>query len=129
MSGLGLIVGIGLTGALGAAARYLMAEWVALWRWKRFPLATFLINVSGAFPLGFITTTFAGAAQLDTRLLLGVGFLGGYTTFSALSYETFALARRGNTLIAWLNVGGSLLAGMLAAWLGLALGLRVGHLG
>lgn len=129
MSGLWLIAGVGLTGALGAAARYLMVEWVARWRWRRFPLATFLINVSGAFALGFITAAFAGDAQLDTRLLLGVGFLGGYTTFSTLSYETVALARRGDTLTAWLNVGGSLLAGLVAAALGLALGLGVGHLG
>jgi CrcB protein len=55
-----------------------------------------------------------------------VGFLGGYTTFSTLSYETFALARRGDMLYAWVNVGVSLLAGALAAGLGMALGLRIG---
>lgn len=126
MSGLGITLGIGATGALGAAARYLLVEWIARWRVRRFPLAIFIINITGAFALGFLTTAFASAAQLDTRLLLGVGFLGGYTTFSTLSYETFALGRRGETLYAWLNVGGSLLAGVLAAALGLALGLHVG---
>lgn len=126
MSGLIITLGVGATGALGAAARYLIVEWIARWRLRRFPLATFLINITGAFALGFLTTTFASAAQLDTRLLLGVGFLGGYTTFSTLSYETFALGKRGETLYAWLNAGGSLLAGVVAATLGLALGLRIG---
>jgi fluoride exporter len=126
MSGLVITLGVGATGALGAAARYLFVEWIARWPVRRFPLATFLINITGAFALGFLTTAFASAAQLDTRLLLGVGFLGGYTTFSTLSYETFALGRRGESLYAWLNVGGSLLAGVVAAALGLALGLRIG---
>jgi CrcB protein len=121
-----MVVGVGVTGALGAAARYLTVEWVARWWGKPFPLAIFLINVVGAFLLGFLTTAFAAPAQLDTRLLLGAGFLGGYTTFSTLSYETFALARRGDTLYAWVNVGASLLAGVVAASLGLALGLHVG---
>lgn len=126
MSGLTTLMAVGGMGALGAAARYLTVEWMARW-WRRpFPLAIFFINVLGAFLLGFLTTAFATPAQLDTRLALGVGFLGGYTTFSTLSYETFALARRGDMLYAWMNVGGSLLAGVVAAFLGLALGLRVG---
>lgn len=124
MSGLAMIVGIGVTGALGAAARYLIVEWMARWWRKPFPLAIWLINVIGAFLLGFLTTAFAAPTQLGARLLFGVGFLGGFTTFSTLSYESIALARRGDTLYAWLNVGGSLLAGIVAASLGLALGLH-----
>jgi CrcB protein len=120
------VVGIGLLGALGAVARYLTVEWMARWWRKPFPLAIFLINISGAFVLGFLTTAFASPTQLNTRLLLGVGFLGGYTTFSTLSYETVALARRGDSLYAWMNAGGSLLAGVVAAFLGMSLGLRVG---
>ena len=118
-------IGIGMTGALGAATRYLLVEWVAL-RWRKpFPLATFVINISGSFALGFLTTAFAAAAGLETRLLLGTGFLGGYTTFSALSFETVALARRGESAHAWLYVGGSVVAGVVAAMLGMALGLTV----
>ena len=120
------VVGIGLLGALGEVARYLTVEWTARWWRKPFPLAIFLINISGAFLLGFLTTAFASPAELNTRLLLGVGFLGGYTTFSTLSYETVALARRGDSLYAWMNAGGSLLVGVVAAFLGMSLGLRVG---
>lgn len=126
MSGFTTILGIGLLGALGAAARYLTVEWMARWWRKPFPLAIFFINVVGAFLLGFLTTAFASPAQVNTRLLLGVGFLGGYTTYSTLSYETVALARRGDSLYAWMNAGGSLLAGVVAAFLGMSLGLRVG---
>ena len=119
------ILGIGIMGALGAAARYLTVEWMARWWLKPFPLAIFFINIVGSFLLGFLTTAFAAPAQLDMRLLLGTGFLGGYTTFSTLSFETFTLARRGDNLFAWVNVGGSLLAGVIAAFLGMALGMMV----
>ncbi len=120
------VVGIGMLGALGAVTRYLTVEWMARWWRKPFPLAIFLINISGAFLLGVLTTAFASPAQLNTRLLLGVGFLGGYTTFSTLSYETVALARRGDSFYAWMNAGGSLLVGVVAAFLGMSLGLRIG---
>lgn len=126
MSGLALVIALGAMGALGAGSRYLIVEWVAH-RWRKpSPLAILFINVTGAFLLGFITTAFAVPAQLDTRLLLGTGFLGGYTTFSTLSFETFSLGRRGDTLYAWLNVMGSLVAGLLAAALGMFLGARIG---
>jgi CrcB protein len=125
MSGLVITLGVGATGALGAAARYLIVEWIARWPVRRFPLATFLINITGAFALGFLTTAFASAAQFDMRLLLGVGFLGGYTTFSTLSYDTHSLYRSGQARAAWLNALGSLAIGLAAAALGIALGTLV----
>lgn len=126
MNGPALVVALGVAGALGAGSRYLLVEWLAHRLRKPSPLAILLINVTGAFLLGFFTTAFAAPGQLDTRLLLGTGFLGGYTTFSTLSYETFSLGRRGDALYAWLNVVGSLVLGVLAAALGMALGARVG---
>lgn len=125
LTGLLLVALVGVTGALGALARYMVVEATARWWRRSFPLAIFLINISGAFLLGAVTTAFASPAQLPARLALGVGFLGGYTTFSTLSYETLALARRGERLHALANAGGSLLAGALAAFLGLALGLHL----
>lgn len=126
MSGLLPGLGIGIMGAFGAATRFAMVEWFSR-RWhKPFPLAIWLINVTGAFALGVLTTAYASPAQLSVRLLLGVGFLGGYTTFSTLSYESFALWRRSSWQVAWLNVGCSLAAGLIAAYLGLALGHRLG---
>jgi CrcB protein len=121
MPTLPMLLALGIAGALGATARFGVAEWVGP-RWNgHFPLATLLINLSGAFALGLMMTV--GSAPLaGTRLLLGTGFLGGYTTFSTLSFETHALARRGKHHHAWLNALGTLALGALAAGLGIALG-------
>lgn len=110
-------------GALGAGARYIVVEWVARWWRGPVPVATLIINVSGAFALGVVTTALTTPGGLAARLLIGAGFLGGYTTFSTLSFETLALARRGESGHAWLNAGASLVGGMIAAALGMALGL------
>lgn len=122
MNGLALTVGVGVTGAFGAGARYLTAELFARWWSRSFPLATLMINLVGAFALGMATTALATPGQAAVRILLGAGFLGGYTTFSTLSYETLALARRGETGKAWLNAVVSVFGGMLAAAVGLWLG-------
>jgi CrcB protein len=133
-----LALAVGFAGALGAVARYGLAEWVAL-RWRQvFPLATFIINISGAFALGLLYTvgtahiliastpvahgTAVSATWKMWRIVLGTGFLGGYTTFSTLSFETTALARRGRTAAAWLNALGTLAASLLAVAAGIALG-------
>jgi fluoride exporter len=118
--GVGVIALLGLAGGLGAATRFAFAEW-ATKRWQAsFPLATLLINVSGAFALGLLTT--AASANGETRLLLGTGFLGGYTTFSTLSYDSHSLFRSGQTRAAWLNTLGSVSLGIVAAALGLLCG-------
>ena len=121
--GFGMIALLGLAGGLGAATRFAFAEW-ATKRWQAsFPLATLLINVTGAFALGLLTT--AASASAETRLLLGTGFLGGYTTFSTLSYDSHSLFRSGQTRAAWLNTLGSVALGVVAAALGLLCGALV----
>lgn len=124
LSPLVFVLALGCAGALGAVTRYAFAEWIApRWR-KHFPLATFFINVTGAFALGLLLTVGSahtpGLAQV--RVVLGTGFLGGYTTFSTLSFETHALARRGRHDTAWLNALGTLLVGIAAVAAGIALG-------
>ena len=121
---LGLVLLLGCAGALGAAARYGVAE-VTARRWRgRFPLATLLINIGGAFALGLLLSAGpAHSAALSTwRTVLGTGFFGGYTTFSTLSFETYSLARRGHHWHAWSNALGTLLLGIAAAALGIAAG-------
>ena len=118
--GFGALLLLGLAGGLGAVARFAFAEWATKRWWPTFPLATLLINVTGAFALGALTT--AGGASGEARLLLGTGFLGGYTTFSTLSYDSMSLFRSGQTRAAWLNTLGSLALGVLAAALGLLCG-------
>jgi CrcB protein len=115
-----LLVGTG--GSLGAIARYVTARWVGTWIDGRFPLGTFLVNMTGSFLLGLLGGVLA--ARLvpradDVRLALGVGFLGAFTTFSTFEFETHALLEDGAWLPALANVLLSLFLGLLAVRVGL----------
>ena len=118
------VVAIG--GALGAMARYGVAVMVAQFWTRQFPLATFLINVSGSFVLGFFTTFATEKSSIDPlwRLLVATGFVGAYTTFSTFEYETQRLVETGATMFAVANVIGSVLAGFAAVQLGVMLARR-----
>ena len=118
------VVAIG--GALGAAARYGVAILVARFWAGAFPLATFLINVSGSFILGFFATFAVEKSTLDPlwRLLVATGFVGAYTTFSTFEYETQALTETGATMIAVANIAASVIAGFAAVQLGVILARR-----
>jgi CrcB protein len=88
----------------------------------RFPLGTFLINVSGSFLLGVLGTVIAQRVFPSSealRLALGVGFLGAFTTFSTFEFETHALLDDGSWLTATANVFASLFIGLLAVRVGI----------
>jgi len=113
-----LIIGVG--GFIGAIARYVLAVWIGE-RWGRsFPLGTLIINVSGSFLIGLLMVLFTERFLINPqwRLLLVVGFLGAYTTFSTFEYETGALLTDGEWLLAMLNVVLSVLVGFIALKLG-----------
>lgn len=110
------IVIIGIGGFLGAVARYAIGLWIGQ-KWGRtFPLGTFFINVSGSFLIGFLMALFTERLMLNPqwRMFFVVGFLGAYTTFSTFEYETGALLRDGEWLIASLNVCLSVIIGFAA---------------
>ena len=116
-----LIIGIG--GFAGAVSRYGLALWIGQ-RWGRsFPLGTFVINVSGCFLIGLIMTLMAERFTVNPqwRLLLVVGFLGAYTTFSTFEYETGALLKDGEWAFAMLNIILSVVVGFIALKLGEAM--------
>jgi CrcB protein len=111
---------IGMGGFLGAISRYGVALWIGQ-RWGRnFPLGTFVINVSGSFLIGLLMSLFTERFMVNPqwRLLLVVGFLGAYTTFSTFEYETGTLMKDGEWLIAMLNVVLSVIVGFIALKLG-----------
>ncbi len=113
-----------LGAGIGGGLRYALGGWLAQ-RWgTAFPWHTLAINVSGAFLLGMLTalSTERGVLPPSARLLLGVGLLGGFTTFSTLSYESIALIEQGRVLQGAANMFGSGALGLLAALLGLAAG-------
>src|SRR5437773_7780064 len=113
---------VGLGGFLGANARFLVARSVGTLIEGRFPLGTFLINVSGSFVLGLLGAVVADRVVPNAdalRLALGVGFLGAYTTFSTFEYETHALFEDGVWLTAVTNMFLSLFVGLLAVRFGI----------
>ena len=105
-----------LGGGIGAATRFGLGTWIGQ-RWGRsFPLGTFMINVSGSFLIGLLMTLMAERFTENPawRLLLVVGVLGGYTTFSSFEYETGKLVTDGEYLYATLNVVLSVILGFAA---------------
>ena len=112
-----------LGGAVGSLARYVVSLAILNRMGGRFPWGTAFINITGSFLIGFLMALLTERARPhpNWRLVLVVGFLGGYTTFSSFEWETFGLVRDGSHLLALLYVGGSVLLGYLAVWLGMAI--------
>jgi fluoride exporter len=114
---------VGLAGAVGALARYLLGRFIAERAGSQFPLGTLLINITGALLIGFLFA-FTGRKLImpALQLVLATGFLGGYTTFSTMSWEGVQLARGGSTRNSLLYFGSNLVLGLSAAALGLLVG-------
>ncbi|MEV7969482.1 fluoride efflux transporter CrcB [Sphaerisporangium sp. NPDC088356] len=119
---LGVLVVIALGGGLGSVARYLVSQAIPTPA-GHFPWATFLTNVTGCFALGLLMVFVLNVwpPSRYVRPFLGVGFLGGYTTFSTFTTEILRLAREGRWAVADSYAVGSLLAGLVAVWCGMAL--------
>ena len=114
-------------GVAGTAARYLAEETIR--PWGAWPGATFLVNVVGAFVLGVLLEALARrgpdlGGRRRLRLLLGTGFLGAFTTYSALAVETVLLSRDGRPWLAAAYAAASLVVGVVAAAAGIRLGGR-----
>jgi CrcB protein len=117
-----LLVGVG--GFIGANARFVVARIVGAMFETKFPLGTFVINISGSFLLGILGTILALKVMPNSesmRLALGVGFLGAYTTFSTFEFETHALFDDGSWLTATTNMFASLFVGLLAVRAGIVI--------
>lgn len=118
------IASVFIGAGVGGALRYVLGE-LATSRWSTaFPWHTIAINVGGSFFLGLITAIGLQREAMtpELRLFLGVGILGGFTTFSTLSYETVALFQQGLILQAVANMFGSVVLGVVAASLGVLVG-------
>jgi CrcB protein len=115
---------IGAGGFFGAIARYLVDGRVVYYTGVALPWGTFFINVSGSFLVGvlFALVTERAVLPAELRGSLMIGFLGSYTTFSTLTLEAWRMIEEGAWLEAGLNLGGSVLFGMLAVIAGVIMG-------
>ncbi len=113
-----------LGGAVGTGARYLIGGLAARWLGSEFPYGTLFINVLGSFLIGFVQqvglTTLA--IPETTRLVLTIGVMGGFTTYSSFSYETISLIENGSWLGAVANVVFTTGLCLVVCVLGLGLG-------
>ena len=112
-----LVVGIG--GFIGANARFIVGNWASK-RWGTdFPYGTFVINITGSFILGLFAALMLRYAWNDYwRLLIAIGFVGAYTTFSTFEYESLMLVSEGAWGRALVNLLGSVILGFAAVYVG-----------
>ena len=112
---------IALFGALGCLSRYYLSGWVYDLAGRAFPYGTLAVNVVGAYLIGLIMEFSLRSTLISPHLRIGltIGFLGGLTTFSTFSYETFRLLEEGNFLLVTVNVLVSVVVCLAFTWLGI----------
>jgi CrcB protein len=121
-----LVVGLG--GAGGAIARYLVGGWVQSLSGTFFPWGTFVVNLTGSFALGFVLVWLQSTvATPELRALIAIGFLGSFTTFSTFSYEALSMLRDGQWWQATGYTAGSVAVGLIAVALGAGLAALLTH--
>lgn len=114
---------VGVSGFFGSIARFLIYLWMNPRNSTSFPFATLLINLSGCFLIGIMGGLVERAVPFHRHFFLigSVGFLGAFTTFSAFGYETFALLRAEQSLLAGANIAANVVLGLLVVWVGRSL--------
>ncbi len=112
---------IGMGGFFGALSRYYLSGLIQSWsRSVDFPYGTLAVNLIGCFIIGFLAHLVGayGILSPELRLLVLVGFLGSFTTFSTFESEAFALLQANQTLLAVLDLSAHVVLGLLCVWLG-----------
>jgi fluoride exporter len=119
---------IGLGGFAGANARYMLGRAIMSRTDSSFPYGTFVVNVTGSLLIGILLTllTERWVADPAWRLIIIIGFLGGYTTFSSYSFEAIRLFQDGQTWRALTYIFGSNIVGLLACYVGIVLARELG---
>lgn len=118
------IVLVAAGGAFGSVCRYLTGILMTRLLGPAFPWGTITVNIVGSFAIGLLTELVARRfdASLEIRLLLVVGILGGFTTFSSFSLDTVALIEKGAVSSAVIYVFSSVVVSLVATFAGFAVG-------
>lgn len=121
------VVAIAIGGAVGSVLRFWMASSVYALIGRAFPYGTLAVNVLGSLAIGFLFVLFLERVTPDGALRAGIliGLIGGFTTFSTFSIETFNLLEGGEWLKAGINVIASVVFCLGATWLGVLLGRQL----
>lgn len=110
---------IGIGGSLGAGCRYLLGNYIKKKNPGQFPLATWVINITGSFLLGLLYKLHMTNEIMDwVWLFCGIGFCGAYTTYSTFGYETITLMQSNKIFLAGLYVLTSVIVSIVAASIG-----------
>jgi CrcB protein len=119
-----VVAGVAVGGALGALSRYGVDQLIEHRAVSAFPWSTFVINLTGCFVVGFLIAAVVDRRNAPDwlRAALVVGFCGGYTTFSTFAQETLDLVEAHDVARALLNVGASVVLGVLAVLAGARVG-------
>ena len=114
-------------GALGCLARYYLSSWVYAYLGRDFPYGTFAVNIVGAFLIGLVIEYGLRSTLISSNLRIGltIGFMGGLTTFSTFSYETFTLMEDGQIITAFLNILASVVVCLTFTWLGIIVARQI----
>ena len=124
------ILAVGAGGFIGAVMRFLVGGWVQRsFGQAGFPLGTISVNLAGCLIIGLLggITESREIFSPNVRLLVFIGILGSFTTFSTFGFETMALLRDGEFLLGALNVTLHILLGLIAVWAGYTLAHTVFH--
>lgn len=121
------VIAIAAGGAAGSVLRYWMSTWTHAVLGRGFPYGTLTVNVLGCLLMGLLYVLFLERMTSDTAMRAGVlvGLLGGFTTFSAFSMETFNLIEQSAWLKAAVNVIASVILSIAGAWAGVIIGRQL----
>ncbi len=122
-----IVISIAICGALGCLSRYFISYWVnqmiapSLPFGISFPYGTFAVNILGSFLLGLVMEFSLRSTLIPPNLRVGIttGFMGGLTTFSTFSYETFRLLQDGELLLASTNAVANVIVCIVFSWVGI----------
>ncbi len=113
---------IGTGSFFGGILRYLLSQFVQSKFLSAFPFGTLTVNIIGCFLIGLVFgLTDRGTLTPEWRLFLATGMIGGFTTFSAFSFETVGLLRDGQLWYATAYIVGSVIIGLLATFIGISI--------